>query len=206
MLPFALLTVPEASIDVVNDADTVLKNLSRAILTAVCPQPDATRTDDDPDRFLHRERDLCYLELIFALARNSYWRPHLHCQMDRAIGMIAECYYLDEHAFYLVGFFLRLASEEVSATPLNSIMRQRRLDMMRKALWACRTFNVTRCDESLRIPVDETRKYMRINSESDVKQLIVDVDDVVRNLESQGQGGVEELRSMTKGMLDELSK
>ncbi|KAG2075255.1 hypothetical protein BDR04DRAFT_89563 [Suillus decipiens] len=196
-----------ASIDV-NDADMVLTNLSPAILTAVCPQPGATPTDDSPDCFSHYERDLCYLELIFALARNSYYRPHLHCQMDRAIRMIAlYCDSGSDHAFYLVGFFLRMTSEEVSATSLISITKQQWWDMMKKAwYWACRTIDDTRCVEFLPDLVDETKKYKGVASELDVKQLSRDVDYVTRHMESRGQKGVEELRSRTRGMLDELSR
>ncbi|KAG2098086.1 hypothetical protein BD769DRAFT_1513351 [Suillus cothurnatus] len=116
-----------ARIDVVDidDADIFLTNFSPAILTAVRPQLGATYTDNGPDRPFHPDRDLCYLELIFALARNSYWHPHLYCQFDHAIRMIAVCCESHEpHAFYLVGIFLRMISEQRSAASLTSITEQ----------------------------------------------------------------------------------
>ncbi|KAG2064728.1 hypothetical protein BDR04DRAFT_232176 [Suillus decipiens] len=194
-----------ASINV-DDPDMVLTTLSPAILTAVCPQPGATPTDDGPDCFFHDERDLCYLELIFALARNSYWRPHLHCQMDRAIRIIAECCDLyGPHAFYLVGFFIRMTPEEV---PTSSITEQQWCVMMRKAwYYAYCVIDDTRCVEFLSVLVEETKKHKGIiDSGYVIGDLIRDVDDVVDRLEDRGQRDVEELRSMAKGMLDGLSK
>ncbi|KAG1869133.1 hypothetical protein C8R48DRAFT_760781 [Suillus tomentosus] len=37
----------------------------------------ATPANDGPDCFFDYHRDLCYLELIFALASDSNWNPHL---------------------------------------------------------------------------------------------------------------------------------
>jgi hypothetical protein len=177
-----------ASIDIVDDADMVLTNFSPAILTAVCPQPGATLTDTGPDRFFDYKRDLCYLELIFALARNSQWRPHLYCQIDRAIGMIAVCCKpYRTHAFYLVGIFLRMTSEEVSVPSLSSITEQQWWDMMRNAwFYAYRTIDHTRCVEFLPVLVEGTKKSMYIVSKPELAQLISDVDDLIRRVERQG--------------------
>ncbi|KIK35148.1 hypothetical protein CY34DRAFT_597232 [Suillus luteus UH-Slu-Lm8-n1] len=171
-----------ASIDIVDDADMVLTNFSPSILTAVCPQPSA-----DPDRFFDYGRDLCYLELIFALARNSQWRPHLHCQIDRAIGMIEVCYEMHGiQAFYLVGIFLQMTSEEVSVTSLSSITERQWWDMMTKAWYsAYRTIDDTPCVEFLPVLVEGT-KYMHIASKLELKQLIRDVDSLIRMVERQG--------------------
>ncbi|KAG2362093.1 hypothetical protein BDR07DRAFT_1407935 [Suillus spraguei] len=191
-----------ASIDVVDDADMVLTNLSRAILTAVCPQPDVTPTNDSPDCFFYDERDLCYLKLIFSLARNSYWRPHLHCQMDRAIRMIEECCNSgSSHTFYLIGFFLRMRSEEVSATSLSSINWFQLRDMCLKAwYWAFSITDDARCVEFLPVLVEETKEY-EVRSGRDREQLVENVERLMRNLERHSnQGDVEKLRSMIKGM------
>ncbi|KAG1874207.1 hypothetical protein C8R48DRAFT_769597 [Suillus tomentosus] len=62
------------SIDAIDNAelrDMILTEFSPAIMTAVCPQRGVTLSNDDPDRFLHYHRDFCYLDLLFALARNS---------------------------------------------------------------------------------------------------------------------------------------
>jgi hypothetical protein len=173
------------SINIVDDADMVLTNFSHAVLTAVCPQPGATPTDTGPDRFFDDDRDFCYLGLIFALARNSQWRPRLYCQIDRAIGMIAKCcesYRV--HAFYLVGIFLRMTSEEVSVPSLSSITERQWWDMMRKAWFhAYRTIDDTRCVELLPVLVEGTKKYIHIASKPELEQLVDDVDDLIRRVE-----------------------
>jgi hypothetical protein len=175
-----------ASIDIVDDACMVLTNFSPAILSAVCPQPGATPTNTGPERFFDDDRDLCYLGLIFSLARNSQWRPHLYCQIDRAIGMIAKCLY-GVHVFYLVGIFLRLTSEEVSVPSLSSITERQWWDMMRKAWYhAYRTIDDTRCVEFLPVLVEGTKKYIHITSKPKLEQLIKDVDDLIRRVGRQG--------------------
>ncbi|KAG1860020.1 hypothetical protein C8R48DRAFT_255480 [Suillus tomentosus] len=68
------------SIDAIDDAmlrDAVLTKLSPAILSVLCPHPDTTTTNDGPDHLFYEMRDFHYLELVFALAGNSDWRPHL---------------------------------------------------------------------------------------------------------------------------------
>ncbi|KAG2064734.1 hypothetical protein BDR04DRAFT_232354 [Suillus decipiens] len=184
-------------IDVVDDADVILTNLSHSILTAVRPRPGATPTydsviwnaiptnDDDPDFFFHRDRDRRYLELIFSLARNSHWRPHLHCQIDRAIGMIAICCNLDDwHAYFLVGFFCQMTSEEVSATSLSSITEQQWWDMIRLAWNLARyTTDDTHGVEFLLVLVERTKKHMRFTSIYYLEQLIYNVDAVIGELE-----------------------
>ncbi|KAG2740880.1 hypothetical protein P692DRAFT_20752887, partial [Suillus brevipes Sb2] len=176
-----------ASIDIVDDADMVLTNFSPAVLTAVCPQPGATPTDTGPDCFFDYDRDLCYLELIFALARNSQWRPRLYCQIDRSIRMIAVCCESNwAHAFYLVGIFLRMTSEEVSVTSLGSITEQQWWVLMRKAWYhAYRTIDDTRV-EFLPVLAEGTKKYIHIASKPELEQLIDDVDDLIRRVERQG--------------------
>jgi hypothetical protein len=204
-----------ASIDVIDDADMVLTNFSPAILTAVCPQPDATPTEDGPDRFIHDARDLCYLELVFSLARNSVWRPHLYCQIDLAIKMIAT--YLGsykQHSFYLAGIFLRMTSEEASVTSLSSITVPQWWDLMREAwYYACYTIDNTHCVEFLPVLVDGTKQYIYIASKPELEHLIRDVDDVIERLEGRGlleqrEGvavAVKELRGIANDMLAKIS-
>jgi hypothetical protein len=203
------------SIDVVDDADIVLTKFSPAILTAVCPQPGATSTDGGPDCFFHPDRDLYYLELIFALARNSHWRPHLHCQIDRAIRMIAACCESPEpHAFYLGGIFLRMTSEQVSATSLSSITDQQWWDILRKAWWsAFLIMNNTHCIEFLPVLVGRTKKYLCIASKDDLEQLIRRIDRLIVGVEARelpeqidGVGvAVKELRGIANDMLAKFS-
>ncbi|KAG2368449.1 hypothetical protein BDR07DRAFT_71445 [Suillus spraguei] len=196
-----------ASIDIVGHADMVLTNLSLAILTAVCPQPGATATDYGPDRSFYYERDLCYLELIFALARNSCWRPHLHCQTDRAIRILALRHGArSRHTFYLVSFFLRMSSEEASATSLSSITEQQWWDMMSQA-WYFAEFvlNNTQCVEFLPVLVERTKKYMHVAPQDDLWQLIKDVDGLIERPELKQREGVTDavkvLRSIANDML-----
>ncbi|KAG2044089.1 hypothetical protein BDR03DRAFT_940732 [Suillus americanus] len=205
-----------ASMDVVDDGDMALTNFCSAILTAVCRQPGATFTDDGSDRFFHSNRDLCYLELIFALARNSYWRPHLHCQMNRSIRIITVCCKpYRPHAFYLVGIFLRMTSELVSATSLSSITEQQWWDMTRTALGYCAYVGIpdTHDVEFLSVLVEGTKKCMGVASKSDLEWLIRDVDNLIERLKGQGllehrEGdavAMKELRRSAKGMLDNFS-
>jgi hypothetical protein len=201
-----------ASIDVVDDADMVLTKLSPAILTAVCPQPIAASADDDPDCFFHDARDLCYLELIFVLARNSHWRSHLYCQLDRAIRLIASCCETHQlHAFYLVGIFLRMISEEASVTSLSSITVQQWWDLMKMA-WYSASFTIdnTNCVEFLPVLVEGTKQYMCVASNSELVLFVRDVDDVIKSLEEQGPleqrervtVAVKELRGIANDMLN----
>jgi hypothetical protein len=61
-----------ASIDAMDDRlrDMVLTKLSPAILSVVCPPPGAT-PEEYPDRLFNYDRDSYYLQLVFALAKNS---------------------------------------------------------------------------------------------------------------------------------------
>ncbi|KIK31972.1 hypothetical protein CY34DRAFT_19399 [Suillus luteus UH-Slu-Lm8-n1] len=205
-----------ASIDIVNGGDVVFTMFSTAILTAVCPQPGAIPTD--LDRSFHRERDLCYLELIFALARNSVWHPHLYCHIDRAIGMIAVCRESDwAHVFYLVGIFLRMTFEEVYVTSLSSITEQQWWDMMRRAWFMVRYSDVIGSAhnvEFLPVLVEGTKKYMHIALKFELERLISDVDDLIRWVESRDLlehrervvDAMKELRVVAKDMLAKFSR
>jgi hypothetical protein len=213
------------SIDVVDDAHMVLTDLSPAMLTAVCPQPGATPTEDGPDCFFHDDRDLCYLELIFALARNSVWHPHLFGDghIDRCCSIIAKSCdlvddYLDKsrdrdlqpHAFYLAGIFLRTTSTEVSVTSLSSITVQQWWDLMRKAWYsAFLTIDNIHCVEFLPILVEGIKKYIYIASNPELELLIGDVDNLIERLKGRGlleqrEGvtvAVKELRGIVNDML-----
>ncbi|KAG2132715.1 uncharacterized protein EDB93DRAFT_899282 [Suillus bovinus] len=129
------------AIDDVNLRDMILADFSPAILTAVCPQQGALFSEDDPDYF-HPERDLCYLELVFALARNSSWHSHLFKDRHicRCISIIAQCH-SRPHAFYLAGILLRIAPELSSVPSLKSITGQQWWDMMRSAVAPCQLHN-----------------------------------------------------------------
>ncbi|KAG2737595.1 hypothetical protein P692DRAFT_20883401 [Suillus brevipes Sb2] len=205
-----------ASINIVDDADIALTNFSPAVLTAVCPQPGATPTDTGPDCFFDGARELCYLELIFALARNSQWRPHLYSHVDRAIEIIEVCCGSRWiHAFYLVGIFLRMTSEEVLVTSLSTITKRQWWDMMGKA-WnpAVLTADNTHCVEFLPVLVEGTKKYMHIASMPELIQLISDVDDLIRSVERQGllehreraTVAMKELSGVANDMLANFSK
>ncbi|KAG2051056.1 hypothetical protein BDR06DRAFT_959552 [Suillus hirtellus] len=200
------------SIDVIDNAelrDMILTEFSPAILTAVCPQSDVTLSDNDPDR------DLCYLELLFALARNSNWHPHLFedHHMDRCISIVAKCHF-EEHAFYLAGILLRIAPEQLSVTSLNSITGQQWWDLMKNAwLHASYMIDDIHCFEFLPVLVEGTKRYMHIPLELDLKFFIKDADRVLIALEGrdsqQGEGrgvvvAVKELRTVASDMLEKL--
>ncbi|KAH7925718.1 hypothetical protein BV22DRAFT_411524 [Leucogyrophana mollusca] len=53
--------------------------LRSAVLTNIHPEEYST-TSNSPDRFFYRERDLCYLQIIYALVRSpgGIWYRHLH--------------------------------------------------------------------------------------------------------------------------------
>ncbi|KAG2092506.1 uncharacterized protein F5147DRAFT_722301 [Suillus discolor] len=213
------------SIDAIDDAmlrDMILTEFSPAILTAVCPQPGVTHSDDSPDRCVHDQRDLCYLELLFALARNSNWHPHLveDHHIDRCISIVLKgCF--GQRAFYLAGILLRIApSEQSSVTSLNSITGQQWWDMMRDAwLHASFTTDDIHCFEFLPVLVEGAKRYMHIAAQNYIawevhlKFFIERVDHVVDALETrdsqQGDGegvavAVKELRTAASDMLEEL--
>ncbi|KAG1720242.1 hypothetical protein EDB19DRAFT_1778058, partial [Suillus lakei] len=207
-----------ASIDTIDDTrlrDMVLTKFSPAILSAVRPQPGATSADDDPDRFFHHDRDLCYLELVFALARNPNWHPHLcgDSHIDRCISIIADCCF-NSHAFYLAGIFLRIAPDHTSVTSLDSITERQWWDVMSNAWFGVYDIiDDIHCFELLPVLVEGTRKYMQIASERDLEWLIRNVDCVLQTLErrdsEQGEGegvtiAVKELRTVASDMLEKL--
>jgi hypothetical protein len=196
-----------ASIDVIDAKlrDMVLTKLSPAILTAVCPPPGTTLAND-PHHFFHYDRDLCYLELIFALARNSNWHPHLlrDDHIDWCISMIEEYTSSMLHAFHLTGILLRIAPEQSSVTLFDAITGQQWWDMMRSA-WCYAPFVIDdiHCFEFLLVLVEGTKMHARIASEDGLEELVRYVDDVLEAMKVRGldQGNdvliaVEGLRTM----------
>ncbi|KAG1895493.1 uncharacterized protein F5891DRAFT_669315 [Suillus fuscotomentosus] len=185
-----------ASIDAIDDArlrDTVLTKLSPAILSVLCPHPVTTPTNDDLNLFSNYDRDLCYLELVCALARNPDWHPHLSgdCHIDRCISMIPRYCNSEsptQHAFYIACILLQIIPEQTSITTLDSVAKQQWRDVMRSA-WddPPYTINNACCFKPLLVLVDGTKKYMQIASKSDLDQLIRNVDEFVETLERNMQ-------------------
>ncbi|KAG1834899.1 hypothetical protein EV424DRAFT_532037 [Suillus variegatus] len=207
------------SIDVIDNAelrDMILTEFSPAIPTAVCPQTGVTLSDYDPDRFFHDDRDLCYLKLLFALARNSNWHPHLveDHHIDRCISIAAQRYSLSLHAFYLAGILLRIAPEQSSVAILNSITGQQWWDTISNAwFYAPHIVDDIHCFEFLPDLVEGTKRYMHTAKEFNLKILIVHLDHVLNALEmrdsQQGEGesvtvAVKELRTAASDMLEKL--
>ncbi|KAG2138621.1 uncharacterized protein EDB93DRAFT_719351 [Suillus bovinus] len=201
-----------ASIDAIDDAklrDMILTELSPAILTAVCLQPDATLSDHDLGR------DLNYLELLFTLARNSNWHPHLiRDHIDQCISMITMCCRYEEHAFYLAEIFLQIAPEQLSVTTLDSVTEQQWWDMLSTAWFiAPRMMTVFNDIKLLLALVESTKKYIQIAPTYDLDALIGNVDRVIQVLEEkiseQGEGegiavAVKELGTIASDMLEKL--
>ncbi|KAG1815201.1 uncharacterized protein BJ212DRAFT_1588140 [Suillus subaureus] len=200
----------------VNVRDMVLTKLSPAILTTVCPRPGTTLADD-PHHFFHDDRDKCYLELIFPLARNSNWHPHLFGDhhIDRCISMVGEyCRSYSRHAFYLSGILFRIAPEQLSVPSLDAITEQQWWDMISSA-WFCAQFVIgdIYCFESLPVLVEGTKRYMGVASEDGLERLVRCVDVVLDILEGrdseQGEGEsvtvtVKEFRAVASDMLEKL--
>ncbi|KAG2135293.1 hypothetical protein DEU56DRAFT_807570 [Suillus clintonianus] len=210
-----------ASIHAIDDAslrDIVLTELSPAILTVVCPRPGATPADDGPDHIFDDDLNSCYLELVFALARNSNWHSHLFGDhhIDRCISMITEVRFMP-HEFYLAGILLLIAPEQLSPTALDSITDQQWWDTMRIA-WM-NTYNIAddiHCFELLPALVEGTKKYMRVALTYDLEQLIRDVGYTLETLESRdpeqveqvegAAAAVKELRTVASDMLERMVK
>ncbi|KAG2056253.1 hypothetical protein BDR06DRAFT_298612 [Suillus hirtellus] len=214
-----------ASIDVIDDArlrEMVLTNLSPAIMSVVCLHPSPMPANDGSDRFFDYHRDLCYLEIIFALARNSIWHPHLSQDrhIDRCISMIPKycnSEYYSQHAFYIAGILLQIAPEQSSDTSLYSVTEQQWWDVMRCA-WYYLPYTIRRThDLELLVFVERTKKYMQIASKSDLENLIGKVDDVLDSMEPETElnmqdleeGGpvtiaVKKLRNTARNMLESL--
>ncbi|KAG0696338.1 hypothetical protein DFH29DRAFT_951627, partial [Suillus ampliporus] len=171
--------------------------------------------DYGTDCFFDDDRDLCYLELVFALARNSYWRPHL-CgdgHVDRCISIIARCK-RRRHSFYLAGIFLQIAPEQSSITSLESITEQQWWGVMLDA-WGYASYIIKgdiHCLEFLPVLVEGTKKYMEIASKSDLEQLIKGVDFVLNILEEpgaehgEGVAAAVELRTVAGDKLETFSQ
>ncbi|KAG1852228.1 hypothetical protein F4604DRAFT_1933808 [Suillus subluteus] len=206
-----------ASIDAIDAKlrDMVLTKLSPAILTTVCPQPGTTLANEDPYHFFHYARDSCYLKLIFALARNSTWYPHLFedHHIDWCISMVGEyCESYSLHAFYLSGILLQIAPEQLLVASLDAITKRQWWDMTRMAWYhADRVIDDIYCFESLPVLVEGTKRYMHVASEEGLEELVRYVDDVLEALEKrdpeQGEGecvtvAVKELRTAASDMLD----
>ncbi|KAG2132062.1 hypothetical protein DEU56DRAFT_902375 [Suillus clintonianus] len=194
-----------ASIDAMDDAmrDAVLTKLSPAILSVVYTPPSPTPANDDPHHSFNNPRDLCYLKLVFALAGNSDWHPHL-CRdhhIDQCISLIAEyCKPDDEHPFYIAGILLRIASEKTAVTPLDSFTEQQWWDVMRSA-WSLHYSLILddRYFEFLPILVEGTKRYMQIASKSDLPQFIGKVDDVLNILERRQMRRIRGLAQAPQG-------
>ncbi|KAG1852241.1 hypothetical protein F4604DRAFT_914800 [Suillus subluteus] len=143
---FVLFTVPEKKLPQSMPLTMRVYQIwfSPAILTAVRPQPSATPTDDGPDRFFENHRDLCYLQLVFSLVRNSNWYPHLFGghHIDCCISTIILCCKLfRQRALYLTGIFLPIAPEQLSAVLLDSITEQQWWDMINACMVPCLSHN-----------------------------------------------------------------
>ncbi|KAG1884244.1 hypothetical protein F4604DRAFT_1977953 [Suillus subluteus] len=180
-----------ASIDAIDAKlrDMVFTKFSPAILTVVCPRPGTTLVND-PHHFFHDDRDFCYLEVIFALARNSNWHPQLFRDhhIDRCISMIGKyCKSSTLHAFYLTGILLRIAPEQWSVTSLCAITEQQQWDMLRGA-WRYAPFVIDNihCFEFLPVLAEGTKRHMQIVSEDVLQELVRYVDDVLNVLERPG--------------------
>jgi hypothetical protein len=207
-----------ASVDATDYGGMLLAKLSSAILTAVCPRPGATSGDEDPDRPFNIKRDSCYLELVFALARNPNWRARLFeaRHIDRCISMIPKCCNIFmPHAFYLAGILLRITPEQSSVTSLDSIAEQQWWDVICTA-WPHASSIIEddgHCFEFLPVLVKGTRNYMHIASKPSLKWLIRDVDGVLNTLgrrySEHGEGvaaAVKGLRGVANDMFQRHSR
>ncbi|KAG1815871.1 hypothetical protein EV424DRAFT_1540898 [Suillus variegatus] len=185
-----------ALINAIDDArlwDIVLTKLSPAILSVVCPHPGTTPANDDPDLVFNDDHDLCYLELVCALARNSDWHPHFFWDhhIDQCISMIlwhCSSEPPKQHVFYIAGILLQITSQQTSITSLDSVMEQQWWDVMRSA-WKYPLYNGfdMRSFKPLLVLVDGTKQYRQIASKSDLEQLITNVDYMVEELEGHMQ-------------------
>jgi len=179
-----------ASIDAMDEElrDMVLTKLSPAILTTVCPRPGTTLAND-PHHFFHDDRDMCYLTLIFALARNSSWQARLigDHHIDRCISMIAKyCEPYMLHLFYLSGIFLRISPKQLSVASLDVVTEQQWLYMIRWA-WYYAKFGTDdiHCFEFLPVLVEGTKRHMQNASKDDLEDLDGRVDRVLEVLENR---------------------
>lgn len=87
--------------------EQLLDSLSRALLTAVCPnrQTDHYNASDTP---FHEERDRRYINLIFSLAKNGGWRQRLihDGHLQRCIDLVDKVSITNPSESYLPGFYL----------------------------------------------------------------------------------------------------
>ncbi|KAG1745044.1 uncharacterized protein EDB91DRAFT_1122251, partial [Suillus paluster] len=197
-----------ALIDVIDDV-----MLQDMVFTKFSPAG-ATPADDGSDCTFDYGCNMHYLELVFALARNANWHPHLSRDghIDQCISMIAQCCELSEseHAFYLAGIFLRIASEQASVTPLTSITEQHWWEVTRWA-WdsAYDTTGNMHCFEFLPVLVEGTKKHIEIAPQPNLEQLIKVLDHLLRWNSEQREGVlivVRELRAVASEKLEKLER
>lgn len=192
--------------------DMVLTKLSPAILTTVCPRPGTTLADD-PHYFFDFDRDLCYLELIYALAKDSNWHPHLlgDHHIDWCNSMIEEYRMHPPHAFYLAGILIQIAPEQSSVTSFDAMTEQQWWDIMWGA-WYHAEFVIddTHLLEFLSVLAEGMKRYIQIASEDSLRELVRYMDEILEALEGryseQGEGvgvidAVKELRTVASDKL-----
>ncbi|KAG1764876.1 hypothetical protein EV702DRAFT_1153116 [Suillus placidus] len=95
---------------------TLMDSLSRALFTAVCPNPEANY-NNECDAPFHEERDRRYISLIFSLAKYGGWRQRLihDGHLQRCVDLVdqvnkRESHYLESYlpAFYLPAIIGRI--------------------------------------------------------------------------------------------------
>jgi hypothetical protein len=206
-----------ASIDAMDAElrDIVLTKLSPSILTTVCPRPGTTLANDS-HHFFDYNRDLCYLKLIFALAKDSSWHVRLigDHNINWCISMIAEyCESYSLHSFYLSGILFRISPEQLSVASLDGVTGRQWWNMIMKAwYYAYSLIDDTHCFEFLPVLVEGTKRYMQNALEYELQWLIGYMNAAVRRAvekrdSEQGEDGcvvvaVKEFSNMLKKLVN----
>ncbi|KAG1748193.1 hypothetical protein EDB19DRAFT_1684947 [Suillus lakei] len=130
----------------------LLDSLSRALLTAVCPNQDQTVHYSESDAPFHEERDGRYISLIFSLAKTDGWHQRLthDGHIKRCIDLVDEVNEWESRApetyppgSYLPGSYLPVIIGRINPTcedpPLSSAQK-RSLGQLIKKTWCAHIY------------------------------------------------------------------
>ncbi|KAG2076159.1 hypothetical protein BDR04DRAFT_1090040 [Suillus decipiens] len=107
----------------------LIDELSRSLLTSVCPNDDQTTLNTGPDTFFHVDRDTCYIRILYALTKNNEWCQRLHNgHLKRCISLVDRYrHYRPSNAAscYLLVVFERIKALDKDL-PFNPAEKKRR--------------------------------------------------------------------------------
>ncbi|KAG0700508.1 hypothetical protein DFH29DRAFT_931871 [Suillus ampliporus] len=150
--------IRHAALRAAHDARSALASIRTSLQDRVPPR--MTMNPPAGEEFFNARRDLCFLRLVFALARNPDWQHSLVSNdcVQRCVAIIEPSLRCYLHPFYLVGFFFRIAPSEPMIT------EEQWCQLTKEAWHAAATTNVLLVDDDgiavLPALVESSRKHL----------------------------------------------